>query len=300
MTYEAPDDAFVCIRDAAQLCQVRQQYGLASKYVLGIGSADPRKNIGSLIRAYGQLPSDLIGGYQLAIVLTHHRFQETLLAQAKADGIADRVRFLKLVPTVDLARIYSAASLFVFPSGKEGVWPAAAWIAMACGAPLVAANNSSLSEILGAAAQFVNDANPAGDLGEPGHKQCDGFWKARLYSGSMSQYGLARVRTFVGSLQPPETLAVYHKVIEGLRPRFAVTGARQSNSLNRRHGHVFCSSIIPTINRSTLTRAVCSVLDQQFDRAGFEEVIVVNDSGRPLPDMDWLHCEQVQVVIPPH
>jgi glycosyltransferase involved in cell wall biosynthesis len=58
---------------------------------------------------------------------------------------------------------------------------------------------------------------------------------------------------------------------------------------------VFVSTIIPTINRPTLTRAVNSVLDQSFGFADFE-VIVANDSGRPLPVMDWQHCERVRVI----
>ena len=51
---------------------------------------------------------------------------------------------------------------------------------------------------------------------------------------------------------------------------------------------VFISTIIPTIGRDTLPRAVKSVLDQQFHGAAFE-VIVVNDSGEPLPVADWTH-----------
>ncbi len=58
---------------------------------------------------------------------------------------------------------------------------------------------------------------------------------------------------------------------------------------------VFCSTIIPTINRSTLSRAVQSVLDQSSQEFGLE-VIVVNDSGQPLPDAGWQHCEQVRVI----
>jgi glycosyltransferase involved in cell wall biosynthesis len=58
---------------------------------------------------------------------------------------------------------------------------------------------------------------------------------------------------------------------------------------------VFCSTIIPTVNRSTLARTVSSVLDQNFTAADFE-VIVVNDSGRPLPDAEWQHCERVRVI----
>jgi glycosyltransferase involved in cell wall biosynthesis len=58
---------------------------------------------------------------------------------------------------------------------------------------------------------------------------------------------------------------------------------------------MFCSTIIPTIGRNTLSRAVCSVLDQDFTEAGFE-VIVVNDSGRPLPEAEWQFSDQVQII----
>jgi glycosyltransferase involved in cell wall biosynthesis len=58
---------------------------------------------------------------------------------------------------------------------------------------------------------------------------------------------------------------------------------------------MFSSTIIPTINRPTLTRAVLSVLHQQFDEEEFE-VIVVNDSGSPLPCMDWMNSPHVHVI----
>jgi glycosyltransferase involved in cell wall biosynthesis len=58
---------------------------------------------------------------------------------------------------------------------------------------------------------------------------------------------------------------------------------------------MFCSTVIPTIGRPTLSRAVTSVLDQSFT-AGEFEVIVVNDSGSPLPEADWQHSERVRLV----
>jgi glycosyltransferase involved in cell wall biosynthesis len=58
---------------------------------------------------------------------------------------------------------------------------------------------------------------------------------------------------------------------------------------------MFCSTIIPTIGRPSLDDAVRSVLSQNFD-AGQHEVIVVNDSGKPLPQTDWSHCEAVRVL----
>jgi glycosyltransferase involved in cell wall biosynthesis len=58
---------------------------------------------------------------------------------------------------------------------------------------------------------------------------------------------------------------------------------------------MFSSTIIPTINRSTLSRAVQSVLEQDFVADDFE-VIVVNDSGTPLPEMLWMNSPKVRIV----
>lgn len=58
---------------------------------------------------------------------------------------------------------------------------------------------------------------------------------------------------------------------------------------------MLCSVILPTIGRSTLSRAVESVLAQGLPASALE-VIVVNDSGVPLPEADWQKSEQVQVI----
>lgn len=58
---------------------------------------------------------------------------------------------------------------------------------------------------------------------------------------------------------------------------------------------MFCSTIIPTINRPTLTRAVESVLTQNLKDDRFE-IIVVNDSGRPLTGFSWLDSSQVRII----
>jgi glycosyltransferase involved in cell wall biosynthesis len=58
---------------------------------------------------------------------------------------------------------------------------------------------------------------------------------------------------------------------------------------------MFCSTIIATVNRSTLTRAVRSVLDQEFPLDNYE-LIVVNDSGAQLPAAEWMESDQVQVL----
>jgi glycosyltransferase involved in cell wall biosynthesis len=58
---------------------------------------------------------------------------------------------------------------------------------------------------------------------------------------------------------------------------------------------MFCTTIIPTVGRKTLERAVRSVLSQNFSRDTYE-VIVVNDSGHPLPNAEWQDSPLVRVV----
>lgn len=58
---------------------------------------------------------------------------------------------------------------------------------------------------------------------------------------------------------------------------------------------MFSSTIIPTIGRSTLARAVNSILEQDFTQDEFE-VIVVNDSGEPLPEEEWQNSDRVRIL----
>ena len=58
---------------------------------------------------------------------------------------------------------------------------------------------------------------------------------------------------------------------------------------------MFVSTIIPTVARDTLARAVVSVLDQDLAGEDFE-VIVVNDSGAPLPSAPWQSSSRVRIV----
>ena len=58
---------------------------------------------------------------------------------------------------------------------------------------------------------------------------------------------------------------------------------------------MFCTTIIPTIGRDTLQRAVCSVLEQQFSTELFE-VVVVNDSAEPLEQEPWQRDPRVTII----
>ncbi len=154
VTHEAVSSAFQPVQDPKQAQVMRVKYGLESKFILAIGSSDPRKNIATLVNAYAGLPENLRAEYHLAIVWTASVLATSISQIIQELGIDPFVHFLFQVPNEDLVFLYNEASLFVFPSLYEG-FGLPVLEAMACGTPVVAANTSSIPEIAGDAALLV-------------------------------------------------------------------------------------------------------------------------------------------------
>jgi len=129
---------------------LRQHYGLTRECILYTGGADHRKNIGGLIRAFALLPHSLRDGHQLAIVCTMNEAEQRhLRAAAQACGLPEDALILTgYIPDHDLLELYNLCKLFVFPSLHEG-FGLPALEAMACGAPVIASNTTSLPEVIG-------------------------------------------------------------------------------------------------------------------------------------------------------
>lgn len=126
------------------------RFGIDRPFVMYTGGIDPRKNVEGLIRAFGQLPSDLRQAYQLAIVCSvrdEDRMRLEGLARS-SDVPRESLKLTGYVSDADLTALYQSCHLFVFPSRYEG-FGLPVLEAMSCGAPTIAADNSSLPEIVG-------------------------------------------------------------------------------------------------------------------------------------------------------
>ncbi len=136
-----------------------KRYGLRDSFVLFLGAGDIRKNEAGLVAGYAKLPYSLREHHQLAIV---GRTDETALLQIATNlGISsDSVVIIPFVEEGDLNGLYSACSVFVFPSFHEGFGLPAAE-AMACGAPVIASNTSSLPEVIGRSDATFDPGDPA-------------------------------------------------------------------------------------------------------------------------------------------
>ncbi|HEY1608146.1 MAG TPA: glycosyltransferase [Paraburkholderia sp.] len=136
--------------DLTVAANLRCKFGLTREIVLNTGGADERKNLRRLVQADGKLPAELRGRHQL--LLAGHMVPERVdeLRQDAADsGLAeDEVVFTGYLSDEELIQLYNLCKLFVFPSWHEG-FGLPPLEAMACGAPVIGANTSSLPEVIG-------------------------------------------------------------------------------------------------------------------------------------------------------
>ena len=145
---------------AAAKCEdLVRRLGLRSDFILFLGGGDIRKNEGGLIRAYGLLSSSLRARHQLVIV--GKTDDEALRSIAQTAGIdpLDLV-LIHFVDDADLPILYASCALFVLPSLHEGFGLPAAE-AMACGAPVIASNTTSLPEVVGRADALFDPSDSA-------------------------------------------------------------------------------------------------------------------------------------------
>ena len=139
---------------------VRNKYQLHRPFVMYTGGIDYRKNIEGLIRAFSLLPESIRRSHQLAIVCSIQSASKiTLETLVKQQGLAlDDVVFTGYVSEEDLVNLYHLCKLFVFPSFHEG-FGLPALEAMACGAPVIASNSSSLPEVIGSDEALFDSSN---------------------------------------------------------------------------------------------------------------------------------------------
>jgi len=160
VVYPGVEERFRPIEDQALLEQVRKRYNLPPRFVLGLGTLQPRKNFTRLIEAYSLLvtrhPS-----LHLVIAGGKGWLYEEIFATVERLGLEEKVVFPGFVANGDLPALYNLADLFVFPSLYEG-FGLPPLEALACGTPVITSNASSLPEVVGEAGLMVEATNVEG------------------------------------------------------------------------------------------------------------------------------------------
>jgi glycosyltransferase involved in cell wall biosynthesis len=161
--YPGVEDRFQPHHERDVLEGVRKRYALPERFILGLSTIQPRKNFAGLVTGFGHLlrnwgADPALADLRLVIAGGEGWMVDDELAVLRESGLRERVLLTGFVADGDLPALYNLAAAFAFPSWYEG-FGLPVLEAMACGTPVVCADNSSLPEVVGGAALMVDAAD---------------------------------------------------------------------------------------------------------------------------------------------
>jgi glycosyltransferase involved in cell wall biosynthesis len=202
VVHEAAGSRFAPIDDATLLESIRRRHNLPHRFMLYVGTIEPRKNLPRLIRAFAAARKAGIA-HDLVCVGPYGWSSRDLTDVIDECDVRKQVHFTGYVPAEDLAAIYNLAEIFVFPSMYEG-FGLPVVEAMACGVPIITASTSSLGEIASGAAETVDPGDTIALTSAIIRLATDPARRAELRA-----LALARARNFSWARAAREMLGVY-------------------------------------------------------------------------------------------
>jgi glycosyltransferase involved in cell wall biosynthesis len=148
-------EQFRPVIDRERLDAVRHSYDLPERFALWVGEFRPHKNLEFLLSAWHGVVVEAGEPLPLVLAGAQEGYFQKVKREAERRGLTGLVRFPGFLKEADIAAVYSAATVFIFPSLYEG-FGLPPLEAMACGTPCVVSNSSSLPEVTGRAAMMFN------------------------------------------------------------------------------------------------------------------------------------------------
>lgn len=146
--------------DREKLLEAKNKYKLPDKFILYLGTVEPRKNVEGIIRAYNQLRIINYELHDVKLVIAGGKGwkSENVYREWEKSEFKNDIIFLGYVDGEDKIYLYNLASVFIYPSFYEGFgFPPLE--AMASGVPVIASYAASLPEVTGGAALMVDPYN---------------------------------------------------------------------------------------------------------------------------------------------
>lgn len=197
VSYLGVEKRFKLMNNPVELNRVKKKYQLPDKYILFVGTIEPRKNITSLIN------NVTLKSCHLVIVGKKGWLSDNIFKLPEKLGIKNKVKFIGQTNDIDLPAIYNLAQVLVYPSLYEG-FGLPVLEAMACGCPVITSNTSSLPEVVGKAGVLINPND-----GKEISKAITDILTKPILRQSLIKKGLIQANKFSFEKCAKETLKTY-------------------------------------------------------------------------------------------
>lgn len=197
-------------RNDEKLIKVKEKYSLPFKFILYLGTIEPRKNIVGIIRAYNLLQDFALetnnlelAKYKLVIAGSNGWLDKAIFQEIEKSKYKAKLVLPGFIEDADKHYLYNLATLFIYPSFFEGFgFPPLE--AMACGVPIIISNNSSLPEICGKAGILI-DPDKSGEISIAMRE----ILTDKLLREKMIRLGLERSENFSWKITARKTLKLF-------------------------------------------------------------------------------------------
>jgi glycosyltransferase involved in cell wall biosynthesis len=200
-------------REPAEAERVRARYNLPERFLLYLGGAERRKNLETLVRAWADINHDMRREQTGLVIVADFpppdRLYPDIQGLAGSLGLGDEVRFVRSVDEADKPALYRSALAFCFPSRYEG-FGLTPLEAMSCGTPVIAADATSIPEVVGEAGVLL----PPHDV-RAWSEAMRTLVRCEAERARLSRIGLDRAAQFSWERTARQTADVYRRVLAG-------------------------------------------------------------------------------------
>ncbi len=203
-------------RPLVEIAAWRQAQDVPDRFVLYVGTLEPRKNLPLLLKAFARWrTAEPAQAQDVKLVLGGAKgwLYEEIFRLVEELGLAEVCQFRGYISENDLPLWYNSASCFVYPSVYEG-FGLPPLEAMACGCPVVTSNTSSLPEVVGQAGIMVGPTDETGLAAALSRLMTDKTEQARR-----REVGLAQAARFSWEAAARQTLEIYRQVADSKKRR---------------------------------------------------------------------------------
>ena len=185
---------------------IKIELNFPKKFILSVGTVEPRKNLLRLLRAYELLDIELKEEYNLLLV--GFKGWENREIMKIINKNSKYIKYLGFISDRDLAKVYNLASCFIYPSIYEG-FGIPPLEAMACGTPVISSNSSSLPEVGKDSVLYCNP-NSIEDI----KSKIEQLLSDKNLQNNLIKKGLKRAKLFSWEKSAKEHLNLFQEVVE--------------------------------------------------------------------------------------